>query len=56
MDGVNILADTGPSGQYLDDQLVPGLRDWMLDLEELEVPREVTTAGEQVLLLILVIL
>lgn len=26
---INMLVDTGPSGHYLDDQLIPGIRGWM---------------------------
>lgn len=41
MGSTHILVDTGAPGGYLDDQLVPKLRDWILDYMELETPREI---------------
>lgn len=47
---VTTLVDGRASGHYIDDQLILGLEERIMDFAELENPREVVVAGEHVLL------
>lgn len=45
---LTMLADSGVSGYYLDSNLSPGLKDLMVDYEELEEARKVVTTRKRV--------
>ena len=42
---VNVLVDSGASGHYFDDAIIPGLRSKLDNYQVLDVPRIITTAG-----------
>ena len=44
-DSVNVLVDSGASGHYFDDAIVPGFRDKMEKYKVLDVPRRIFTTG-----------
>ena len=44
---VNMLVDSGTSGHYFDDAIIPGLRDRLDSYQVLNVPRKITTTGEK---------
>ena len=45
-DAVNVVVDSGASGHYFDDTIIPGLRDNLDNYQLLDVPRKITTAGK----------
>ena len=44
--GATLLVDSGASESFLDDELVPGLKERMREFKELSTPKEITTAGK----------
>ena len=44
-DSVNVLVDSGASGHYFDDAIIPGFRDRQEDYKMLDVPRQISIAG-----------
>ena len=42
---VNVLEDSGASGHYLNDAIIPGLRDRLEEYKLFGVPRKISTAG-----------
>ena len=44
-DSVNVLVDSGASGHYFDDAIIPGFRDRLEEYKVLDVPRKISTAG-----------
>ena len=44
-DSVNVLVDSGASGHYFDDAIIPGFRDRLEEFKVLGVPRKISTAG-----------
>ena len=44
-DSVNVLVDSGSSGHFFDDAIMPGLRDRLKEYKVLDVPRKIPTAG-----------
>ena len=41
-----LLVDNGTSGSFVDDELIPGLKERMREFKELSTPKEITTAGK----------
>ena len=48
-DHLTMLVDSGASGHYCDDQLLPGLTDQLLNYKELERPHKIVIARRHVL-------
>ena len=46
---VTVLVDSGASGNYFDDQLIPELKHRLVDRVDLSVPRKILTAGGSLL-------
>ena len=46
---VTVLVDSGASGNYFDDQLIPELKDRLVDRVDLSMPRKILTAGGSLL-------
>ena len=44
-DPVNVLVDSGASGYYFDDAIIPGFRDRVEEYKVLDEPRKLSTAG-----------
>ena len=44
--GATLLVDSGASESFLDDELIPGLKERMREFKELSTPKEITTAGK----------
>ena len=44
-DSVNVLVDSGASGHYFDDAIIPGFRDRLEEYKVLDVPRKISTTG-----------
>ena len=44
--GATLLVDSGLSESFLDDELIPGLKERMREFKELSTPKEITTAGK----------
>ena len=44
--GATLLVDSCASESFLDDELIPGLKENMREFKELSTPKEVTTAGK----------
>ena len=44
-DPVNLLVDSGASGQYFDDAIISRFRDRLEEYKVLNVPRKMSTAG-----------
>ena len=44
--GATLLVDSGASESFLDDELIPGLKEKTRDFKELSTPKEITTAGK----------
>ena len=44
--GGTLLVDSGASESFLDDELIPGLKERMREFKELSTPKEITTAGK----------
>ena len=42
--GATLLVDSGASESFLDDELIPGLKERMREFKELSTPKEITTA------------
>ena len=47
--GATLLVDSGASGSFLDDELIPDLKTRMREFKTLSTPREITTAGKHTL-------
>ena len=47
---MTMLVDSGATEHFLDDELIPGLKQLMQDYNLLEEPKKIVTAGNQVLL------
>ena len=47
--GATLLADSGASESFLDDELIPDLKTRMREFKTLSTPREITTAGKHTL-------
>ena len=44
--GATLLVESGASESFLDDELIPGLKERVRELKELPTPKEITTAGK----------
>ena len=44
-DSVNVRVESGASGHYFEDAIIPGFRDRLEEYEILEVPRKISTAN-----------
>ena len=44
-DNFSMMVDSGASDHYVDDKLVPGIKSKMINLQEINPAREITTAG-----------
>ena len=44
--GTTLLVDSGASESFLDDELIPCLKENMQEFKELSTPKETTTAGK----------
>ena len=44
--GTTLLVDSGASESFLDDELIPGLKERMREFKQLSTPKEITTAGK----------
>ena len=44
--GATLLVDSGASESFLDDELIPGLKERMREFKELSTPKEITTVGK----------
>ena len=44
--GATLLVDSGASESFLDDELIPGLKQAMREFKGLSTPKEITTAGK----------
>ena len=44
--GAALLVDRGAPESFLDDELIPGLKERMREFKELSTPKEITTAGK----------
>ena len=44
--GATLLVDSGASESFLDDELIPGLKERMREFKGLSTPKEITTAGK----------
>ena len=42
---VNVLVDSGASGHYFDNVIIPGFRDRLEECKVLDVPRKISTTG-----------
>ena len=42
---MTVLVDSGASGHYFDDTVIPGLRDNLDSYQVLDLPRKITTVG-----------
>lgn len=47
---MTMLVDSGATEHFLDDELIPGLKDILLDYELLDNPKKIAAAGQRVLL------
>lgn len=45
-----LLVNGGSSHHYFDDIVIPGLDNHMINVEELETPRNISTAGDHIFL------
>ena len=44
-DSVNVLVESGASGHYFDDAVIPGFRDGLEEYKVFDVPRKISAAG-----------
>ena len=44
--GATLLVDSGAAESFLDDELIPGLKERMREFKELSTPKEITTTGK----------
>ena len=49
-DSMLLLVDSGSLDHYFDDTIIPGLENHMLNVDFLETPRKISTAGNHIML------